>query len=187
MGEVIKGTGFKYLDFFKDIKAINDAGKGPEILYPQISKYRPLNSAGVGLFAHFLDISDEMWVLFTERYITRIWCKAPLDARSTPGHISAVAQTHRVTLAHLLLTASQLAEAASFSRPPFAPALHALPLCAPGVYEMAVWLRQMKKHPKKKIKLIPLNLNSTLFRIFPFLQLIVGIMAGLAGTFGNCT
>jgi len=127
MGEVIKGTGFKYLDFFKDIKAINDAGKGPEILYPQISKYRPLNSAGVGLFAHFLDISDEMWVLFTERYITRIWC----------------------------------------------------------VYEMAVWLRQMKKHPKKKIKLIPLNLNSTLFRIFPFLQLIVGIMAGLAGTFGN--
>ena len=90
MGEVIKGTGFKYLDFFKDIKAINDAGKGPEILYPQISKYRPLNSAGVGLFAHFLDISDEMWVLFTERYITRIWCKSrasrrPLDSRTHLG------------------------------------------------------------------------------------------------------
>ena len=36
------------------------------------SKYRVLNQAGVGLFDHFLTSSDELWVLFIPRYITRV-------------------------------------------------------------------------------------------------------------------
>lgn len=38
------------------------------------SKYRVLNQAGVGLFDHFLTQSQELWVLFIPRYITRVWC-----------------------------------------------------------------------------------------------------------------
>jgi hypothetical protein len=37
------------------------------------SKYRVLNQAGVGLFDHFLTNSDELWVLFIPRYITRVY------------------------------------------------------------------------------------------------------------------
>ena len=40
----------------------------------QTSKYRVLNQAGVGLFDHFLTSSDELWVLFIDRYMTRVWC-----------------------------------------------------------------------------------------------------------------
>jgi len=38
------------------------------------SKYRVLNQAGVGLFDYFLTQSDELWVLFTPRYLKRVWC-----------------------------------------------------------------------------------------------------------------
>jgi len=40
----------------------------------QTSEYRVLNQAGVGLFDYFLNESDELWILFTERYIERVWC-----------------------------------------------------------------------------------------------------------------
>ena len=39
-----------------------------------MSKYNVLNQCGVGLFDHFLEQSDELWVLFIDRYLERIWC-----------------------------------------------------------------------------------------------------------------
>lgn len=50
-----------------------DTLKEPEAA-ERTSKYRVLNQAGVGLFDHFLTQSQELWVLFIPRYITRVWC-----------------------------------------------------------------------------------------------------------------
>jgi len=59
-------TGFKFVP--PNVK-MSDAERAQ-----QTSKYRVLNQAGVGLFDHFLTSSDELWVLFIDRYMTRVWC-----------------------------------------------------------------------------------------------------------------
>ena len=38
----------------------------------QTSKYRVLNQAGVGLFDYYLENSQELWVLFIDRYVHRV-------------------------------------------------------------------------------------------------------------------
>jgi hypothetical protein len=85
------------------------------------SKYRVLNQAGVGLFDHFLTTSDELWVLFIPRYITRVWC----------------------------------------------------------IYELAYWLRLMKmdRNFGRRIKLIPLMRNLTLYNGLPEHQAVVAVMS----------
>lgn len=87
------------------------------------SKYRVLNQAGVGLFDHYLTTSDELWVLFIPRYITRVWC----------------------------------------------------------IYELAYWLRLMKmdRNFSRRIKLIPLMRNLTLYNGLPQHQAVVAVMSCL--------
>ena len=38
----------------------------------ETSKYRVLNQAGVGLFDYYLENSQELWVLFIDRYVHRV-------------------------------------------------------------------------------------------------------------------
>ena len=100
-------SGFKFVPPNQQISAAQRAA--------QTSEYRVLNQAGVSLFVHFLEQSDELWVLFTDRYIHRAWC----------------------------------------------------------VFELAVWLRLMRRDPHRKIKLIPLSRNAELYRSLPGFQGLV--------------
>ena len=117
----------------------------------QTSEYRVLNQAGVSLFDHFLTQSDELWVLFIER------CTA----------------THAVTQTPEFSFLVHLAPASRYARLTFI-----LPFsCADVnrvwcVYELAYWLRLMKKDKRRKIKLIPVDRNARLFRGLPTFQYV---------------